>query len=242
MISKYLLEIKYRILFSIIAWSFLVINCYCFKETLLYFIMAFSLKPSSTNLVYFLTTDVTEVFLTYLQLSLYVAKQVTMIFICFQIFTFISAGLYIFEYTYFKNVAISVFIGWLISIFVLNNVIFPTSWDFFLKFQKYLSFQNLTFHFEIKLTEFLIFYKSLHHFSNFIFQTTILFCVLIDLLKTNIFVIQKLRKIIYFLFFTFSTFLTPPEIIHQLITSICVIIIYELIIFFTVLKIELVNF
>lgn len=238
MIYKYLLEIKYRILFSIIAWNFLIINCYCFKETLLYFIMA----TSSTNSVYFLTTDVTEVFLTYVQLSLYVAKQVTIVFIYFQTFTFLSTGLYMFEYIYLKNIAIIVFVGWLICIFVLNSIIFPTSWDFFFKFQEYLSFQNLTFHFEVKLNEYLIFYKSMHHLSNSIFQITILFFVFIDLFKTNLLIIKKLRKVAYFFFFLFSTISTPPEILYQLIVSICMIMIYEIRIIYTVLKIELVNF
>jgi len=228
-------------LFSMVAWNFLIINCYCFKETLLYYIMAFSVKSSSTNLVYFLTTDVTEVFLVYVQLSLYVAKHVTTIFVSFQIFAFLSTGLYLFEYIYLRNVAISILIWWLICIFALNSIIFPTSWDFFFKFQKYLSFQNIAFHFEIKLSEYLTFCKSMYQFSNLLFQVTILFIVLMDLLKTNVFIIKKFRKTVYFLFFLFSTFLTPPEITHQLMTSICVIVIFELTTFFTVLKIELVN-
>jgi sec-independent protein translocase protein TatC len=82
----------------------------------------------------------------------------------------------------------------------------------------------------------------MHHLSNSIFQITILFFVFIDLFKTNLLIIKKLRKVAYFFFFLFSTISTPPEILYQLIVSICMIMIYEIRIIYTVLKIELVNF
>ena len=41
--------------------------------------MKFSLETN--NLLYFLTTDVAEIFLAYIQLSYYTANQVTIIFV-----------------------------------------------------------------------------------------------------------------------------------------------------------------
>jgi len=242
MIYKYLLEIKYRSFFSIIAWSFLMINCYYFKETLLYIFMRFSVNSNHTNLVYFLTTDVAEVFIAYVQLSCYIANQIASIFLFFQVFCFLSTGLYKFEYMYLKNIIIITITCWLICIFILNSYVFPSSWDFFFKFQKYLSLQSITFYFEVKLNEYLIFYKSMYYLCNLIFQTVLLFFIFLDLYKTNLLMVKKLRKVFYFLFFIFSTFLTPPEVIYQLIISVFIIIIYELIIIYTVLKTELVNF
>ena len=242
MIYKYLLEIKYRILFSIVAWSFLTVTCYCFKETILYLFMTFSSRINYVDPIYFLTTDIAEVFLAYIQLSCYIAKQITVTFVYFQIITFLSTGLYIFEYIYVQNVAINMFFAWLFCVFTLNSYIFPISWDFFLKFQKYISSQSLTFHFEVKLNEYLVFYKSTYYICNLVFQTVILFFVFLDLFKTSLFIVKKLRKILYFSFLLFSTFLTPPEIIYQLVISVCIIVIYELVIFYTVLRIELVNF
>ena len=127
-------------------------------------------------------------------------------------------------------------------VFGLNNFIFPTSWEFFLKFQEYQSSQNLTFYFEAILNEYLIFYKSIYYSCNLVFQTVILFFIVLDLFKTNLFVVKKFRKIFYFIFFVFSTFLTPPEVVYQLAISICIIIVYELITVYTIIKTELVNF
>jgi len=242
MIYKYLLEIKYRILFSVIAWSFMMVNCYYFKETLLYVFMGFSLKSNKNYLLYFLTTDVAEVFIAYIQLSYYVANQITMIFIYCQIFIFLSAGLYVFEYAYFKIIVVATIFFWVLFVFILNSFIFPTSWNFFLKFQEFLSFQNLTFYFEAKLNEYLVFYRSVFYLCSLIYQIVILFFIFLDLFKTNLLIVKKLRKIFYFLFLIVSTFLTPPEVIFQLIISICIIIIYELVTIHMIFKTELVKF
>ena len=61
-------------------------------------------ESNSDSLSYFLTTDVAEVFVTYMYLSYYVANQITIIFLCSQTFVFLSSGLYAFEYAYFRTV------------------------------------------------------------------------------------------------------------------------------------------
>lgn len=131
MIYKYLLEIKYRIFFILLTWSFIVISCYYFKETLLYTFIKLSLNPKYTNLVYFLTTDVTEVFLVYINLSYFVANQITILFLGYQLFGFLSTGLYRFEYAYFKTILVAITLYWICFIFILNSFIFPASWFFF---------------------------------------------------------------------------------------------------------------
>ncbi len=89
--------------------------------------MGFSLKSNNNYLLYFLTTDVAEVFIAYIQLSYYVANQITLIFIYCQIFIFLSAGLYVFEYAYLKIVIIATIFFWVLFVFALNSFIFPTS-------------------------------------------------------------------------------------------------------------------
>jgi len=84
----------------------MMVNCYYFKETLLYVFIRFNLNVNNENLLYFLTTDVAEVFLAYVQLSYYLANQITVIFGFCQIFIFFSSGLYLFEYAYLRTVTI----------------------------------------------------------------------------------------------------------------------------------------
>lgn len=242
MIYQYLLEIKYRAFFSFIAWSFLTINCYFFKETLLYIFIEFSSVHNDNDTFYFLITDVTEVFMTYLQLSYFIANQITFIFMCYQVFVFISTGLYQFEYIYFKNITLTILICWCMFILILNNIIFPASWSFFLQFQNFVLVQTLTFYFEAKLNEYWIFYKTVYHVCYFAYQLIVFFFIFLNLLKTNFLTIKKLRKVLYFAFLMIATCMTPPDVTHQVIISICIIIIYELILIYLLLKIEFINF
>ena len=242
MIYKYLLEIKYRFFFSCLAWTFVMINCYCFKETLLYLFMKLSLTSNNNVLFYFLTTDVAEIFIAYLQLSYFIANQLVTIFIYWQFFVFLSAGLHLFEYRYFKIIIFITTLGWLLCVFVISNYIFPASWSFFLKFQEHLSFQNITLYFEIKLNEYLKFYKSVYCLCILIYQMIVLFLIFLDLFKTNLCIVKKFKKVFYYFFFIVSTLLTPPEVIYQLITSICLITTYELIIIYIIFQSELIIF
>lgn len=241
MFYNYWLEIKYRIFFSIICWGFIAINCYYLKEILLYVFVEFTLKLNSYTLLYFLTTDVIEVFIFYLQLSYYVANQIAVMFFYYHIFVFFSTGLRLFEYIYFKRIAKILSISWLTFIYFLNNFIFPISWNFFLNFQNLANFENLIFFFEAKLNEFLSFYKSTFYAGNVVFQIVILFYIFLEFFKTNLLIIKKLKKQFYFLFFLCSTILTPPEVFFQLIISIFMVIIYELIIIYIIFKTELFN-
>jgi len=233
MIYKYLLEIKYRILFCFIAWSFVVVNCYYFKEILLYIFIKPNLKLYDSNTLWFLTTDVTEVLSTYIELCYFLANQMIVPFMGYQFFFYFSNGLYTFEYAYFKKVLTKLTFWWGVFIFLLNTLLFPTVWFFFFKFQ------NFTFHFEIKLNEYISFYKSVYFVCNSIFQFIILFFVFLDLLKTNILLIKKLKRICYYLLVILVTFTTPPEVIHQLICSTFTLIIYEFTIISVIFNYEL---
>jgi Sec-independent protein secretion pathway component TatC len=62
------------------------------------------MTSNNNNLLCFLTTDVIEIFSAYLQLSLNIANQTTIMFIYCQICAFFSTGLRVFEYDYFKTI------------------------------------------------------------------------------------------------------------------------------------------
>jgi Sec-independent protein secretion pathway component TatC len=82
----------------------------------------------------------------------------------------------------------------------------------------------------------------MYYLCNLVYQTIILFFIFLDLFKTNLLIIQKFRKILYFSFFVLSTFVTPPEIFYQITISICIIVIYELTTIHMVFKTELIKF
>ena len=48
--------------------------------------------------------------MTYLQLVYFITNQITFIFIYYQIFTFVSSGLYKFEYNYLKRMSLIILV------------------------------------------------------------------------------------------------------------------------------------
>jgi len=235
MIYKYLLEIKYRILFCLIAWNFVIVNSYYFREILLYIFIKPNLKFCNNYILWFLTTNVTEIFSTYIELCSFLANQLIIPFTGCQLFFYFSNGLYNFEYDYFKKILIKLIFYWVFFVFLFNIALFPAVWFFFFKFQ------NGTFHFEIKLNEYVGFYKSVYFICSYIFQFIATFFILLDLFKTNLLLIKKFKKICYYSFVILATFITPPEVMYQLICSISALIIYEFTIISIILNYELIK-
>ncbi len=238
MIYKYLSEIKYRTFFSIIAWFFTMIVCYYFKETLLFLVLKPSLSFVKNSSFFFLTTNIAEVFMTYLQLCYFISNQIIVLFLLYHIFIYIANGLYISEYLYLKTFIFISISSFVLLVLSFNNFIFPTSWFFFLKFQTASVFEGFIFHFEIKLNEYINFYISTYAICCLAYLLALLFYISLSTFKLNLFVFKSVRKILYFTFCTFASLITPPEVVYQLITSICIIIIYEILVFYAVLKLK----
>src|SRR3569623_885261 len=96
---KYFLEIKNRIFLLVLnCLSTLVICCF-YKETLLFLIVQSNTSITKINndnlsLFYFIFTNVTEVFLVYIQLTLFLCFQFFFIYLIYQCFTFLNLGMF----------------------------------------------------------------------------------------------------------------------------------------------------
>ena len=142
-LNKFLIEIKNRFFFFLMSWFFLLFICFFYKETLLYIII----KPSfifHTNHFYFIFTHLSELFFNYMHLIFFTSFQIIYFFIIFQIFSFFSPGMYMYEKTIVKFIIYFSFFFWFFSFLILYHIILPWSWQFFLNFQKnYLKIVNI---------------------------------------------------------------------------------------------------
>lgn len=188
------------------------------------------------TLFYFIFTDVTEVFSVYIKLVFFVVNQVLVFYLLYHSLIFISPGLYKSEYSYLTfvfKVSISFF---LLSAVIFNKFLFPFSWKFFLSFQEFILLNFFVLHFEAKLVEYLDFYVTLYCICILYFQVFMFLVLFFDYVKRELKTIQSFRKVFYFFFVVFSTLATPPDVFSQLLLSSCLVLGYEVLMFYFIIR------
>ena len=228
---KYYIEIKNRFSLLLTCWLFTLTTCYFYKETLLFILI----NSSSYTEQYFIFTDISEIFYVYLQLTVFVSNQVTLLMLLYHNIIFLSSGLYKSEYEKLQF-AFKVYIfSWVCSVILLNKVIIPVSWNFFLSFQEA---DGIAFFFEAKIIEYLNYFTNLYYVCFLNCQLLAVITLLLNNYSKNINRIRRFRKLFYIIFVIFSTLTTPPDIISQILMSASLITFYEVLLFLSILKIN----
>ena len=236
MFYKYILEIRNRVFLLVFCWIFSAFISYLYKETLLFLLIKPNFFLDNSTPIYFIFTNITELLHTYLTLLYFVSNQIFCVSIIYHTVSFLVPGLFFYEYQVIKKVLCFIIIFFLLSIFLLNSTILPTCWNFFLSFQEAIQINTINFYLEAKINEYVNFYINLYYICNLSCQMFIFIIFFLIYIKGNISLIKKFRKSLYLIFVIFATLITPPDITTQLILSVIVISVYEVLIFFILLK------
>jgi len=94
MLKLYLLEIRNRIGLIILSWLLVFFVCYWYKETLLFlFVKPFiRLYSGAAYTSYFIATNLTEIFSSYMLISFFIVNQLVLFFAISQALFFFFAG------------------------------------------------------------------------------------------------------------------------------------------------------
>jgi sec-independent protein translocase protein TatC len=231
---KYILELKNRFILLFITWFSVILIGYLYKETLLFlFIESEIFVNNEFKVDYFIFTDVLEVFSVYIELISFLSLQIVVLYILYHSFVFLSHGLFISEYYYLNYIVKTILIVWFLSVILSKYILIPTMWNFFFNFQKA---GSINLHFEAKLSEYLNFYIQFYYIFIFYSQIFTLLLFFFNYINANSSLIKKFRKIYYYFFVLFSTFVSPPEIYSQICISLVLIFFYELFIYGFILK------
>jgi sec-independent protein translocase protein TatC len=234
---KYFIECKNRLLLVLFSMFMTFIFSYVYKEILLFIL----LSPNyvfNFDVIYFIFTDLTEVFTLYLKLIMFFLMHTFILSFMFQCFVFFSSALFISEYKFLLRLLKISFIIWILTILVTNFLIIPSTWYCFFYAHDFISQKFVPLYFEAKLTTYFNFYLSVYYTCVLVFQFTLGVFMFINYYSNNLKQIKKLRKIYYYFFVLVSTLLTPPDIFSQCIISFLFILGYELfIIGFVIYKI-----
>lgn len=238
---KYYKEIKNRFVIILFTWTFCLNICYFYKEVILFSLINLNHSFIELNTKpYFIFTEVTEIFNVYLELTLFITNQISILFLFYQIFMFLSFGLYKFEFLKL-NFAFKIFLtSWLFCMVLLYNLVIPVSWNFFLGFQKSSSsIQPFSFFFETKLTEYFYYFTNIYYICLICCQFLGILTIILTSLNERFKHMKTVRKLFYLMFVIFSTIVTPPDIISQIFISLSLIMTYEFLLLTKFVKINM---
>ena len=124
MFLYYIKELKNRLFLISLTWFSSFICSYFYKENILFLCIKPSLHYFQDSAFYFISTDLTEVFYTYLNLMYFVSNNLTFILLIYQIFSFLHLGLTLKEYKKLKFIIIVSLYLWVFYLVYINNYYF----------------------------------------------------------------------------------------------------------------------
>ena len=225
---EYFFELRNKLLLITITFFSMLLICYWYKDVLLFLITQIHLNDEN---LYFIFTDVTELFYTYFRLIFFFSIQITLWYLFYHIFSFLSTALYLQEFKFLSFLFGSGTFFWVFSSFLSSYILIPFGWSFFLGFQ----FQQ-GFYFEARISEYFEFYSSVYILCLIYCQLlTLLFLFLNNIEQSGPY-IKKYRKLYYYAFLVLSTILTPPDLVSQIFTTILMIFFYEIVLFCLIVR------
>lgn len=226
----YIQELGYRGTYLIFNTIFIFIITYRYKQTLIYLLLPH-------GITHIISTDVTEIFTTYLHIAIIITFMLNIIIFLLQIYLFLRPGLYCFESRILKMYLISCIVGYFYFYIILYPTLIQLSWKFFFNYT--LNFNAVQLIFEPRLTTYLNYIKTIGIMINVLFFVLLVTTFLLTHTPTKNLI--KHRKLVYVCIVIFSTFITPPDCISQVIITLLLIKLYEILLFIKLLNKQYIN-
>tara|TARA_B100000965_G_C19580380_1_gene753258 strand:- start:1422 stop:2123 length:702 start_codon:yes stop_codon:yes gene_type:complete len=225
-ISNHLLELRARLLKVIIVFGAISIVGIPFANDIYAFVASplIQLLPANTSMI---ATEVASPFMAPIKLVLYLALLVSMPWLFYQIWLFISPGLYKNEKTFTAPLLLSTIILFFIGASFAFFVVCPIIFKFFIGMAPE-SIQVMT---------------DINQYLTFIFKLVFAFGIAFEIPIATVLIVQsgiiskasllKIRPYLIILFLVIGMLLTPPDIFSQLFLAIPMWVLFELGLLFT---------
>ena len=224
----HLMELRTRVMRAGAAWIIATILCYLYAAEIYQFFLqplahAFG-ENSSHRLI---ATSLPETFVTYLKLALYGGFFVAFPVIAAQVYLFIAPGLFKHEkrmiMPFLAAAPFLFFMGAAMAYFY----VMPKAWEFFLSFEVPAGEGAVPLMVEAKVSEYLGLVMHIVLAFGLAFQLPVLLTLLIQfgLMRTE--TLARGRRYAVVILLTIAAFITPPDILSQILLFIPLYALYE---------------
>ena len=229
----HLIEMRQRLLYSVIALFVAFLVCFFFAQALFDFLV----QPLANILIEregvrgerrLIFTDLTEVFFTHIKVAFFFGAFISCPIFLTQIWLFVAPGLYKNEKTALAPFLVASPFLFFTGGALVYFIIFPLAWQFFLSFETMGGGGTLPIELEAKVNEYLSLVMKLIFAFGLCFQLPVIMTLLARVgLATSKGMASKRKYAIVGVFVVAAIF-TPPDPISQLSLAFPIIGLYEI--------------
>ena len=229
----HLIELRQRLLYSVIALFIAFLICFYFAQTLFDFLaeplakilLSRTGQHPNPRLIF---TDLTEVFFTHIKIAFFFGAFITCPVFLTQLWMFVAPGLYKNEKKAFGPFLVASPILFFAGGALVYYVIFPLAWHFFLTFETPGTASTLPIQLEAKVNEYLSLVMKLIFAFGLCFQLPVVMTLLARVgLATSAGMASKRKYAIVGVFMVAAIF-TPPDPLSQISLALPILLLYEI--------------
>ena len=226
----HLIELRSRLLHSVIAIMVLFFICYNFAPDIYNFLVApladvMEDMGGQRRLIF---TALHEAFFTYIKVAFFAALFLSFPFLAIQVWMFIAPGLYKNEKKAFAPFLIATPILFFMGGALVYYFVFPLAWEFFLSFESMGGAGTLPIQLEAKVDQYLSLVMRLIFAFGLCFELPVAMTLLgrVGLVTSK--GMKEKRKYAIVMTFVVAAILTPPDVISQIGLALPTMILYEI--------------
>lgn len=224
----HLIELRTRIIRSLIAFLLAFLVCYFFAKNIYGFLsqpLANALKGQPNN--HMIYTAVYETFFTYVKVGMFGALCIAFPYMATQIWLFIAPGLYRHERRAFLPFLAATPLMFLAGAAFVYYVMLPTALRFFLSFQSTGESGGMPIELQAKVADWLSFVMTLIFAFGFCFELPVLLMLLGRVGIVTSAALRKARRYGIVGIFVVAAVVTPPDVFSQLSLALPLVALYE---------------
>ena len=228
-LMDHLIELRQRLLRSVLALIGAFFVCYFFAEPIFMFLVqpladAMEGQPGR-RLIY---TALHEAFFTYVKIGFFGAICISFPVFAVQIWKFVAPGLYKDEKEAFLPFLIATPLLFILGAAMAYYVVFPLAWQFFLGFETAGGPEELAVQLEPKVDQYLSLVMRLIFAFGVSFELPVLMTLLARVGIITPDGMAAKRKYAIVIAFVAAAILTPPDVISQVLLAVPIILLYEI--------------